>query len=493
VFAFPLADYAIVLNANGTLTVTHVPALPKDVPASDGSDTLRNIERLQFADVTIPAPGAGGGVRQTPVPNVVGLTQTAAATAITNADLTPNALFANSNIVPIGIVISQQPQAGVTRQFGTTINFTVSLGAVVPSVVNLNQTQATNALTAAGLTVGNITLENSNVLAGRVISQSPAAGTSVNPGTGVALAISIGPANRAIPNVVGLTQGAATVAIQNAGLVVGTVTTQSSATVLAGVVISQSPTSPPNVPPGTAVNLVVSSGPAQPAGLVLALGFEEASGTIAIDSSTSLRNGTIRGAVRVANGKIGRALQFDGVDDWVTVTDSTLATSPLKLSTGMTIEAWVQPVNMSGWETVLMKERGIQGEGLLSYALYAHDGAPLSQGTPRPAGYVRVNPTATTVDRAVRGASTLPTNPPTWTHIAVTYNGSSMQFYVNGVASGPATAGRAASPTRTAPSASVETTPRCRSSSRHDRRSPVYNRALTAAEIQADMITPIVR
>ena len=46
--------------------------------------------------------------------------------------------------------------------------------------------------------------------AGRVISQSPAAGTSVNPGTGVALAISIGPANRAIPNVVGQTQGAAT-------------------------------------------------------------------------------------------------------------------------------------------------------------------------------------------------------------------------------------------------------------------------------------------
>ena len=49
---------------------------------SDGIDTLRNIEQLQFADVTIAAPGAGGGVNQTPVPNVVGLTQAEAATAI---------------------------------------------------------------------------------------------------------------------------------------------------------------------------------------------------------------------------------------------------------------------------------------------------------------------------------------------------------------------------------------------------------------------------
>src|SRR3982750_3514439 len=82
VFAFPRADYSIVLNANGTVTVTHIPALPKDVPASDGSDTLRNIEQLQFADVTIPNLGVGGGVRNLPVPNVVGMTQVAAIAAL---------------------------------------------------------------------------------------------------------------------------------------------------------------------------------------------------------------------------------------------------------------------------------------------------------------------------------------------------------------------------------------------------------------------------
>ena len=489
VFSFPLADYAIILNANGTLTVTHVPAVPADVPGSDGSDTLRNIERLQFADQTIPAPGAGGGVNQTPVPNVVGLTQAEAATAITNADLTPNPLFANSATVPIGIVISQQPQAGVTRQFGTTINFTVSLGAVVPNVVNLTQAQATSALTAAGLAVGSITLENSNVQAGRVISQSPASGTSVNPGTGVALAISIGPANRAIPNVVGLTQGAATVAIQNAGLVVGTVTTQSSATVLAGVVISQSPTSPPNVPPGTAVNLVVSSGPAQPAGLVLALAFDETTGTTAIDSSASHVNGAIRQAVRVQAGKIGGALRFDGVDDWVTVTDTTA--SPFDLASGMTIEAWVNPSTMSGWETVLMKERGVVGEGLLSYALYAHDGAPLSAGTARPAGYVRTNPVLSTTDSAVRGTGPLALN--TWTHVATTYDGANQRFYVNGVLVGTTarTGTIAVSNGAIRIGGNASSTGEFFNGMIDEVR--IYNRALTAAEITTDMTTPIVR
>jgi hypothetical protein len=53
-----------------------------------------------------------------------------------------------------------------------------------------------------------------------------------------------------------------TSAIQNAGLVLGTVTTASSNTVAAGNVISESPVAGTQVNPGLAVNLVVSSGPA---------------------------------------------------------------------------------------------------------------------------------------------------------------------------------------------------------------------------------------
>ena len=59
---------------------------------------------------------------------------------------------------------------------------------------------------------------------------------------------------------VGLTQAAATAAIEAAGLTVGTVTPQSSATVPAGTVISQDPPAATAVVAGTAVNLVVSTG-----------------------------------------------------------------------------------------------------------------------------------------------------------------------------------------------------------------------------------------
>jgi hypothetical protein len=70
------------------------------------------------------------------------------------------------------------------------------------------------------------------------------------------------PATVNVPDVVGDTQAAATSALTGEGLVVGTVTTQSSAAVSSGSVISQNPAAGASVASGSAVNLVVSSGPA---------------------------------------------------------------------------------------------------------------------------------------------------------------------------------------------------------------------------------------
>jgi len=77
--------------------------------------------------------------------------------------------------------------------------------------------------------------------------------------------LAIGPVSGqvAVPNVVGDTQAAATAAITGAGLVLGTVTTQSSSTVASGDVISESPVAGTSVSNGSAVNIVVSTGPAQ--------------------------------------------------------------------------------------------------------------------------------------------------------------------------------------------------------------------------------------
>ena len=97
-----------------------------------------------------------------------------------------------------------------------------------------------------------------------MISSSPVAGTQVAAGSAVNLVVSMGPAPVAVPNVVGQTQAAATSAITGAGLVVGTETSASSATVASGSVISSSPVAGTQVAAGSAVNLVVSTGPHAP-------------------------------------------------------------------------------------------------------------------------------------------------------------------------------------------------------------------------------------
>jgi beta-lactam-binding protein with PASTA domain len=64
-----------------------------------------------------------------------------------------------------------------------------------------------------------------------------------------------------VPNVVASSQANASAVIISAGLAVGTITQQSSATVPTGNVISQNPAAGASVSAGTAVNLVISTGP----------------------------------------------------------------------------------------------------------------------------------------------------------------------------------------------------------------------------------------
>jgi hypothetical protein len=80
------------------------------------------------------------------------------------------------------------------------------------------------------------------------------------------LVVSTGPAPTMVPNIVGSTQSSATTAITGAGLVLGTVTSQSSATVASGEVISETPSAGTSVAAGSSVNLVVSTGPAASSG-----------------------------------------------------------------------------------------------------------------------------------------------------------------------------------------------------------------------------------
>jgi beta-lactam-binding protein with PASTA domain len=156
---------------------------------------------------------------------------------------------------------------------------------VVPNVVGFEQAAAESAITSAGLTVGTVTQQNSDTIeSGHVISQNPASETEVSSGSAVDLVVSLGPATVAVPDVVGQTQAAAETAITNAGLTVGTVTQQHSDAVTAGNVISQDPAATTQVSPGSAVNFVVSLGPA-PISVPIVVGLSQAAAETSITNA----------------------------------------------------------------------------------------------------------------------------------------------------------------------------------------------------------------
>ena len=204
------------------------------------------------------------------------------------------------------------------------------------------------------------------------------------------------------------------------------------------------------------------------AGLVAAYSFNEGSGAVLNDRSGRGHTGTISGATWSTEGRFGGALSFDGVNDWVTVNDS----AALDLTTGMTLEAWVRPASLTTVRMVVLKER----TGGLAYALASSD-------TSAAVGYIR-----TTSDQTVTAPSPLVLT--TWTHVAVTYDGSTLRLFVNGAQ----VSSRAVSGAVTTSSGVL----RIGGSSLGGvyfsglvDEVRIYNRALTPGEIQADMTTPI--
>jgi YVTN family beta-propeller protein len=128
------------------------------------------------------------------VPNIVGDTQTAASSAITDAGLVVGMVTQqpNASIAP-GSVISQVPAAGAFVGSNALVGMVVSSGVAVPNVNGQTQAQAGTAISNAGLILGTVTKQmSSTVPSGSVISQSPDAGVNVAGGAAVNLVVSSG-------------------------------------------------------------------------------------------------------------------------------------------------------------------------------------------------------------------------------------------------------------------------------------------------------------
>jgi hypothetical protein len=213
-----------------------------------------------------------------------------------------------------------------------------------------------------------------------------------------------------------------------------------------------------------------SSAPPVPAGLVAAYSFDAGAGSSVVDASGNGNTGTTGGGTSWAAGKYGGALSFNGSTGRVSVP----ASPSLGLTSAMTLMAWIQPTaSQSNWRTILQRETD-------AYFLNAsNDTGPL-----RPSG-------GGTIGGAVNwvtGTTASPVN--AWSHVAMTYDGSTIRLYVNGtqVAS---TAATGAIQSSSSPLWIGGNSPYGEYFQGLIDEARVYNRALTAADIQAAMSTPL--
>ena len=204
-------------------------------------------------------------------------------------------------------------------------------------------------------------------------------------------------------------------------------------------------------------------------GLVAAYGFDEGTGTTVTDASGSGNTGTITNATWAATGKFGKALQFNGTSALVTIPNA----ASLQLSSGMTLEAWVNP------SAVTAKWRDVIYKGNDNYYLEA-----TSTNASKPdAGMIAGGSYADAVGTAKLTANT-------WSYLTETYDGSTLRLYVNGT--------QVASVAHTGTIASSTNSLQIGGDTLYSQyfaglidEVRIYNVALSAAQIQSDMTTPI--
>lgn len=163
------------------------------VPA--GGDSL---VKGSTVSITLTGPEVTGASIQFPahaspptVPNVVGKPKDTAIGMIEAAGYTVSVSELFSDVVPAGQVITQNPSGGTNLDPGSKVEIVVSAGkqpiknVVVPDLSGMTRQQATDAVTARGLTPYAVYGPQKKGIGGLVISQWPAAGTVVAEGTQV--------------------------------------------------------------------------------------------------------------------------------------------------------------------------------------------------------------------------------------------------------------------------------------------------------------------
>jgi glucose/arabinose dehydrogenase len=202
-----------------------------------------------------------------------------------------------------------------------------------------------------------------------------------------------------------------------------------------------------------------------PPGLVAAYGFNEGSGTTTADASGHGLTGTITGATWTA-GKYGSGLSFDGINDHASVVP---ATGLPPANAAQTVSVWYfVTANPTGTQQLVV----LQNLAGSAVQLEFRDGL-VGAGKWGGAALVRVPPPA----------------PNAWHHLAYTFDGTTHRLYLDGALRGSSTAApQTGTPDRLYIGTYSDLLERFAGRIDEVR---VYNRTLTASEIQTDMNTPV--
>ncbi len=145
-----------------------------------------------------------GGAEEVQVPDVTGYTDEQACTVLDEAGFEIAHAYEYSEDVEKDYVISTTPAAYEMAPKGSKIVVTVSNGSekketAVPNIYGLTKEQAITSIEAAKLKVGNVTEEHHDTIPeGQVISQSPAANSTIEEGQSVDFVVSKGPEEKEI-------------------------------------------------------------------------------------------------------------------------------------------------------------------------------------------------------------------------------------------------------------------------------------------------------
>ena len=159
----------------------------------------------------------------------------------------------------------------------------------------------------------------------------------------------------------------------------------------------------------------------------------------------------------------------------------------------MTLEAWVNPTSMNGWETVALQ--GTRRRRHRPALLCAVCARRRPTATRRPAGYVRTSAGAVRTAASRAAAAAAEHLEPHRGHLQTAAGGSTLRFYVNGALVTTVTGANqnilAGNQPLRIGSSNAPISEGFFNGLIDEVR--VYNRALSAAEITADMTTPVVQ